>query len=141
MKAAYRLQKVTALQARKLAESLPLRPDMREQFEAAGGDLGDGPAWAFGIGGRLLGLGGLRPVGAAGSSGWLLVGEGVTSRDWAAARRAIRTVLEWAARRAIRRVHAFPEASLAGAMRLLVKLGFEPTGREGDNIIMTKELT
>lgn len=122
------------------AREMTLRPDMRRQFQEEGHELPAGPIWTLLESGRVLGMGGLKPSGAGASIGWLLVGEDVGPRDWAVGRRLMRRALEWAACHAIRRVHACPEASMDGARRLLVGLGFEPTGEEGDNIVMTKEL-
>lgn len=123
------------------AREMTLRPDMQRQFEEEGWALPDGPIWTLLRGEQVLGMGGFKPSGAAASIGWLLVGEDVTPRDWAFARRLMVSALGWARCHAIKRVHASPEASMAGAQRLLAALGFEATGREGDHIIMTKELT
>lgn len=136
----YRLEIIGGAEAVVRARGLTLRRDMRTQFDEEAGAIPAGPVWVFSDGPRTLGLGGLRRHGAGASVAWLLVAEGVTLRDWVAARRAIRDVLNWAATRSIRRVHACPEASMAGAQRLLVRLGFEPSGREGEHIVMTKEL-
>lgn len=126
--------------AAKIARELPLRGDMAEQFESAGGGLLTGPKWAVEAGGRVIGLGGLSPQGAAASVGWLLVADGLRPRDWAVGRWAMRTVMEWAATRSIRRVRALVDAGNPGAQRLLARMGFEATGRDGDEITMTREL-
>lgn len=137
----YRSFMTSRIVAEARSRSMALRPDMQREFDAAGGLNKEGPIWTLMRGDRVLGMGGLEPRGAAGSAGWLLVAEGLTRRDWAMGRRLIVEALEWARRHAIRRVHAFPEASMDGAMRLLLGLGFVAAGREGDNIIMTRELT
>lgn len=131
------LQMVSTMRAAELAAGLPLRTDMVADFH---GVIPVGPTWALWSGGRLLGLGGLEPRGAARSAGWLLVGEGVTARDWAGARRAMRHVLGWAAGRSIKRVCALVDCERKGALNLLRGLGFEAADREGDDIVMTKEL-
>jgi RimJ/RimL family protein N-acetyltransferase len=127
--------------AAKIARELPLRGDMAEQFAQAGATIPPGPKWAVEAGGRVIGLGGLSPQGAAASVGWLLVADGLTVRDWAVGRWALRTVMEWAASHSIRRVRALVDAGNPGAQRLLARLGFEATGRDGDEITMTRELT
>lgn len=132
-----RLEMIASCRAGDLAAGLSLRGDMAEQYA---GVIEPGPTWALWDGERLLGLGGLTPRGAARSAGWLLVAEGVTSRDWTVARRAMRLVLDWAATRSIRRVCALVDCERAGAMSLLRGLGFEASDREGDDIVMTKEL-
>lgn len=137
----YHLEMVSELRAGALAATLPLRPDMAEQWEESGGALTPGPKWALWDGGRLLGIGGLTPRGAATSTGWLLVGQEVEARDWAMARRAMRQALDWIARRGVKRVQVLVEAGRFGAQRLMVRLGFEATSRDGDDITMTKELT
>lgn len=131
------LQMVSAVRAAELAAGLTLRADMVADYQ---GVIPPGPTWALWTGDRLLGLGGLEPRGAAASAGWLLVADGVTARDWAGARRAIRHVLCWAASRSIKRVSALVDCERAGALALLRGLGFEAADREGDDIVMTREL-
>ena len=85
-------------------------------------------------------LGGLEPSGAAASRGWLLTGD-LTPREWAMVRRLTRTVLDWAAFHAIRRVHVLADGRQAGAAPMLERLGFRAAGEEDGHIIMTAELT
>jgi RimJ/RimL family protein N-acetyltransferase len=134
------LQMIPDRMALAIARDLPLRGDMAEQFAAAAATLLPGPKWVVETGGRFIGLGGLSPQGAGASVGWLLVADGLTVRDWAAGRWALRTVMQWAATRSIRRVRALVDARNPGAQRLLARLGFEATGRDGDEITMTREL-
>lgn len=136
----YELQMTGDLQALALARAMTLRPDMRTDFDAEGATLPAGPIWALYEGPRLAGLGGLERRGAGASKGWLLIPEGLTPRDWAMGRRAIRQVLEWAACHGVKRVAATVESANLPACRLLVRLGFEASWREGDDITMTREL-
>lgn len=124
----------------RLVAGMTLRPDMASQFEARGRRFPAGPTWAVMVGDRTLGVGGLEPQGAAASAGWLLVSDGLTVRDWAVGRRAIRKALDWSRQHAIRRVRVLVDAGQPGAHRLMRSLGFEATDRDGDGIIMTLEL-
>lgn len=137
----YQLKMIPVRTAEAYAAQMTMRGDMAAQFEAEGGQLPPGPIWSLGTGERLLGLGGLERRGAGASLGWLLAADGLSIRDWAVARWALRSVLDWARSHSIRRVHAAVEAGNAGAQRLLASLDFEPTGRDGKEITMTLELT
>lgn len=124
--------------ATKQASAMTLRPDMAEQLQARDGQLPEGPIWGLYDGERVIGLGGLARQGAAASLGWLLIGDDLTRRDWAMARRAIAVALEWAGTRAIRRVHAL--VAMEGARRLLKSLGFRAAHADADGLTMTLEL-
>lgn len=137
---AYRGYMVHSETALSMVRHLTLRPDMAAQFEATGRRLLPGPAWAVADGDRVLGFGGLSAQGATASVGWLLVSDGLTARDWAAGRRAMRAALDWARGHAIRRVRVLVEAGQPGAHRLMLGLGFVATDRDGDDITMTLEL-
>lgn len=137
----YVLQMTSQPLAAARAANMALRPDMAEQFAGERGVIPPGPVWTLLRDGEVLGMGGLEPKGAARSHGWLLVADGLTPRDWAMGRRAIREALDFAARRAVRRVQALVDCGSPGACRLLLGLGFVATDRDGDNIVMTRELT
>lgn len=136
----YRLELTGATQGLALARALPVRADMRQDFEAEAGALPIGPMWTLYDGARVVGLGGLERRGAGTSAGWLLVPEDLTPRDWAKGRRAILEVLQWAAWHSVRRVAAVVEAGNIGAQHLLARLGFEAADRVGDDITMVREL-
>ncbi len=140
MSARYVLQMTSQPLATARAANMALRPDMAEQFAGEQGTIPPGPVWTLLRDGEVLGMGGLEPKGASRSLGWLLVAEGLTPRDWAMGRRAMREALDFAARRAVRRVQALVEARRPEACALLLALGFVATDRDGDNIIMTREL-
>lgn len=125
--------------AKAFAADLKMRPDMRAQFEAGGGVIPPGPKWALTGPSGLLGLGGFEATGAGASLGWYLTAD-LRSREWAAARWATRTALDWARGRAIRRIHALTPGDLPAAARMLARLGFKLTGQEGDDAVMTLEM-
>lgn len=120
------------------AAAMSLRPDMAEQLRERNGQLPEGPIWGLYEGDRVIGLGGLARQGSAASLGWLLIGDDLTRRDWAMARRAIAVALEWAGTRAVRRVHAL--VSTAPARALLKGLGFRAAHARPGDVIMTLEL-
>lgn len=116
------------------------RADMAEQFEAEGRRLPAGPAWALVRDGGVIALGGLEPVGATGARGWLLTGD-LDRRDWARVCWATRMVMAEARTwRTVRRVRVLADGSRRRAAAMLERLGFEWTGGEGRDRVMTLEL-
>lgn len=136
------LQMVSDATAPLAARSLTtVRADMAADFEAAGGAVPRGPKWLLSDGDRILGLGGLEPRGAAASAGWLLVGEGLTARDWAAGRWAIRRALHFARSRSVRRIGALVDPDKAAPRAFLAGMGFVAAEPEEDGLMMVLELT
>lgn len=117
-----------------------LRADMAEQFEAEGRRLPDGRAWALVRDGRVIALGGLEPAGGAEARGWLLTAD-LDERDWAkacwATRLAMTEARTW---RTVRRVRVLADGARRRAAAMLERLGFEWTGGEGRDRVMTLEL-
>jgi RimJ/RimL family protein N-acetyltransferase len=99
-------------------------------------------AWTVrrGLSGRVLAVGGYSRRGAAEASGWMLTAD-LSAREWACVVRAIRlglrTVRGW---RTVRRLHVLADGRRPGARRLLERLGFEKTGEDDGDAVMTLEI-
>lgn len=117
-----------------------LRADMAAQFEAEGRRLPVGRTWALLRDCEVIALGGLEPAGAAEARGWLLTAD-LDVRDWAMACWATRQALDEARTwRTIRRVRVLADGARRRAAAMMERLGFEWTGGEGRDRVMTLEL-
>lgn len=137
----------TAFHDRDLALIRP-SPFMAAQLEKRGGDIPrDGPAWTWRDGGQVLAIAGYSRAGASEGMGWLLAAE-LTPRQWGRlieyAPVILHRIRSW---RTVRTLHALADNRIAGARRVLERLGFRPTGEYacrfeeiGADHLMTLEL-